>query len=160
MSITVRAATLADAPLIHRFIVALAEYEREPDAVESTPELIAEQLAAEPPPFECLIAELGGAPAGFAVFFHDYSTWRGKQGLYLEDLYVPEALRGRGVGKALLVALAKIAEERGCARMNWAVLDWNQPAIDFYRSLGAEPLGEWTTFRLSGAALKRLARGC
>lgn len=158
--VTVRPAVAGDAETIHVFIRALAAYEREPDAVEATPESLRAQLAAERPPFECLLAEEDdGAPLGFAVYFHNYSTWRGRPGLYLEDLFVPPEHRGRGVGRTLLVALARIAVARGCARMEWAVLDWNEPALGFYRALGAESLGEWTVHRLTGDALSRLAEG-
>ncbi len=158
MSLILRPATVDDAPVLHRFICELATYEREPDAVVATVEGLAEQLAQRPPPFECLVAELGaGEPVGFALYFHNYSTWRGRRGLYLEDLYVTPSARRRGVGKALLVALAQIAHERGCARMEWSVLDWNEPAIAFYRSLGAVPMSEWTVFRLDEAGIARLA---
>lgn len=152
----IRFARPDDVEVIHAFIRGLAEYEREPDAVEVTPEELRIQLAAERPPFECLIAEVDGAPVGFAVFFHNYSTWRGRPGLYLEDLFVPPELRGRGYGKALLLSLARIAVERRCARMEWAVLDWNTPAIRFYERLGAVAMDEWTTFRLTGDALAKL----
>ncbi len=155
--ISVRRARPDDAALIHGFICELARYEREPDAVEATPASLRADLDREPPPFECLIGEIDAEPVGFALFFHNYSTWRGRRGLYLEDLFVTEQHRGAGAGRALLGAVARIASERGCARMEWAVLDWNQPAIDFYRSLGAEPLEEWTLFRLGGDALERLA---
>ncbi len=156
--VSVRRAGVDDAGVIHRFICELARYEREPDAVEATPASLADDLASDPPPFECLIAELDTEPVGFALFFHNYSTWRGRKGLYLEDLFVSERHRGKGAGIALLRALARLATDRGCARMEWAVLDWNAPAIEFYRSLGAEPLSEWTLFRLTGAALERVAR--
>jgi GNAT superfamily N-acetyltransferase len=157
MSLAIRAAEATDAELIHRFICELAEYERDPTAVASTPALLREQLRSDSPPFECLIAELGGESAGFALFFHNYSTWRGQRGLYVEDLFVPERFRRRGIGRALLCELARIARLRCCARMEWAVLSWNQPAIDFYRSLGATPLDDWTLFRLTGDGLERLA---
>lgn len=157
-TISVRLAGADDARLIHGFICELARYEREPDAVEATPASLRADLGRDPPPFECLIAEIDAEPVGFALFFHNYSTWRGRRGLYLEDLFVSERHRGRGAGRALLARVARLAAERNCARMEWAVLDWNQPAIDFYRSLGAEPLDEWTLFRLTGAALERLAR--
>lgn len=159
MSLSIRFAEPADAETIHRFICALAEYEKEPDAVEVDPPTLAAQLAEEPPPFECLIAEAAEGPVGFALFFHNYSTWRGRRGLYLEDLFVPPAHRGRGIGKALLVRLGRIAVERGCGRMEWAVLDWNTPAHGFYRTLGAQPLDEWTTWRLTGPALAALGAG-
>lgn len=154
-----RPATESDAELIHALIVELATYEREPDAVEATPASLREQLAADPPPFECLLVApaAGLEPVGMALFFHNYSTWRGKRGVYLEDLFVRPAARGRGYGLALLRALARLARERDCPRLDWAVLDWNEPAIEFYRRLGAEPLEEWRTFRLSGEALARLA---
>jgi len=140
------------------FICELATYEREPDAVETTSDTLRAQLSAERPPFECVIAELDGAPAGFALFFHNYSTWRGRPGVYLEDLFVRKHLRGKGIGKALLLEVARTAVARDCARLEWAVLDWNQSAIDFYLSLGAVPMSEWTVFRLTGDALARLGR--
>jgi GNAT superfamily N-acetyltransferase len=116
-------------------------------------------MLGDRPPFECLIGELDGAPAGFALFFQNYSTWTGKPGIYLEDLFVRPEARGRGLGKALLVHLAGIACERGCGRFEWAVLDWNRPAIEFYESLRAKPMAEWTVYRLAGDALRRLAQG-
>lgn len=158
MSARLRAAGPDDAAAIHRLIVDLATYEREPQAVVVTPAELRAQLAAARPPFECLLAEEDGAVVGFALYFHNYSTWRGRPGLYLEDLFVEPAFRGRGLGKRLLVELARIAVERGCARMEWAVLDWNAPAIGFYRSLGAQPLSEWTIFRLTGEPLLRLSQ--
>lgn len=155
-----RAAGPDDAALIFRFIRELAEFEREPEAVETSPAEIAEQLRSKNPPFECLIAETdGGEPAGFALFFQNYSTWLGKPGLYLEDLYVVPRRRGCGIGRALFTRVAQIAVERGYGRYEWAALDWNGDAIDFYESFGAEPLNEWTTFRLSGASLSRAAGG-
>ncbi|MFO0636677.1 MAG: GNAT family N-acetyltransferase [Nannocystaceae bacterium] len=155
----IRVASPDDAATILAFIGELASYEREPDAVELTLPQLREQLAASAPPFECVLAELDGAPVGFALFFHNYSTWRGRRGLYLEDLYVTPVARGAGVGKALLQHLAQLAVQRGCARFEWAVLDWNTPAIGFYRRLGAEALDAWTVYRLSGDALARLAEG-
>jgi GNAT superfamily N-acetyltransferase len=157
MSVAIRFAGPTDAATLHRFIVGLAVYEREPEAVRVTPAELAAQLAAPRPPFECLLAERDGTPAGFALFFQSYSTWRGRPGLYLEDLFVEEAHRHRGIGTALLRRLAALAVERGCARLEWAVLDWNEPAIAFYRTLGAESLTEWTTWRLCDEALARLA---
>jgi GNAT superfamily N-acetyltransferase len=154
--VSIRRATASDAELILRFIRELAEYEREPNAVETTAETLRTQLASDRPPFECLIAEQGAEPVGFALFFQNYSTWRGRPGIWLEDLFVLPKHRGQGVGKALLVAVASIAKERNAGRLEWAVLDWNQPAVDFYRSLGAEPMSEWTIFRLTGANLERL----
>lgn len=160
MAARLRNAGPQDAADIFRLIVDLATYEREPDAVVVTVDELRAQLAAERPPFECLLAEDDdGAVVGFALYFHNYSTWRGRPGLYLEDLFVDPARRGRGVGKQLLVRLAQIAVERGCARMEWAVLDWNAPAIGFYESLGAQAVSEWTIFRLTGASLENLARG-
>jgi GNAT superfamily N-acetyltransferase len=159
MALTLRDARPEDAPALHRLIVALATFEREPDAVRATPASLAADLASERPPFECLLAEEQGAVIGFALFFQSYSTWRGRPGLYLEDLFVAEERRGRGVGRALLAAIAARAVERGCARLEWAVLDWNEPAIRFYEKLGAKPLSEWTTYRITDGALERLARG-
>lgn len=159
MSARLRPAVPDDAATIHRLIVELATYEREPEAVVVTPAELRAQLAAARPPFECLLVELAdGQVVGFALYFHNYSTWRGRQGIYLEDLFVEPAHRGRGYGKQLLVRLAQLAVDRGCARMEWNVLDWNAPAIAFYRSLGAAPLSEWTVFRLTGEALLNLAR--
>jgi len=161
VNLRIRFAGPEDAGTIHRFICELADYEREPDAVEVDPPTLAAQLSEPRPPFECLIAEradgAGDAEAvGFALFFHNYSTWRGRRGLYLEDLFVPPSLRGHGIGKALLVRLGAIAVERGCGRMEWSVLDWNTPAHGFYRTIGAAPLDEWTTWRLTGEALATL----
>ena len=157
MRVEIVAARPEDAAIVHRFIRELAEYEREPDAVEATPESLAAQMAEPRPPFECLIARRGGEPAGFALFCHNYSTWKGRRGIWLEDLYVTPASRGRGVGRALLARVAGIAVERGCARLEWAVLDWNESAIGFYRELGARPLAEWTMMRVTGPALGALA---
>ena len=157
MSAAIRFATPDDADTLHRFICGLAEYEKEPDAVEVTAETLRKQLASDASPFECLLAESSGAAVGFALFFTSYSTWRGRPGLYLEDLFVPEKHRGKGYGRALLRELAALTVARGSARLEWAVLDWNAPAIDFYRSLGAQAQEEWTTYRLDGAALERLA---
>ncbi|MEX1364944.1 MAG: GNAT family N-acetyltransferase [Nannocystaceae bacterium] len=161
MPCRIRFATAADADTLHRFICQLAEYEREPDAVEVTPQTLREQLSQSRPPFECLLAErTEPAPTvalGFALFFHNYSTWRGKPGLYLEDLFVPVEHRGDGVGAALLTALARLARQRGCARMEWSVLDWNAPAIGFYERLGARPMTGWSTYRLTDAPLEQLA---
>lgn len=154
----IRFATPADAATILALVRELAAYEREPDAVEATEATLAAQLAEPSPPFECLIAEIDGEAAGFALFFHTYSTWRGRRGLWLEDLFVRPRHRGAGIGRALLVELARVALDRGCARFEWTVLDWNELAIGFYRSLGAAPMDEWTTWRLDGAALAALAR--
>jgi len=160
-STTLRAATPADVGLLLELIRELAVYEKEPDAAKATPDLLHDGLFGPDPRAEAVIAEYGaehgGEPAGFALFFHNYSTWTGKPGLYLEDLFVREPMRGKGIGKALLLHLVGIARERGCARMEWSVLDWNRTAIDFYRSLGARPQSEWTVYRLDQEALERLA---
>ena len=153
---TIRPARPDDAETIHRFIFELATYEGAPEAVEVTPAELRAQLANATPPFECLLGELEGRPVGFAVFFPNYSTWRGRRGIYLEDLFVTERYRGRGVGTALLRAVARLARVRGCARVEWAVLDWNEPAIGFYRGIGAIPLSEWTVYRLTDRALVAL----
>lgn len=163
MPITLRPATPADLPLILHLIHELAEYEREPDAVEATEAMLHQHLfghtiPSRGPVAECVIGEIDGVAQGFALFFHNFSTWKGKPGLYLEDLFVRPSARGHGLGKALLAHLATIAVDRGCARMEWAVLDWNRPAIEFYMAAGAKPMGEWTTFRLTGEALASLAR--
>jgi GNAT superfamily N-acetyltransferase len=155
----IRPATPDDAAVIFDFIRALAEYEREPDAVVTRPEVLREQLGQARPPFECLLCEVEGRPVGFALFFPTYSTWLGKPGIHLEDLFVLPEERGHGHGKALLQAVARLAVQRGCGRLEWAVLDWNTPAIRFYESLGASALGEWTTFRVAGAALAALGEG-
>lgn len=154
---TVRPAILADVPTILRFVRELAAYEREPDAVAATEPMLADALFGPTPAAEAVIAEVDGAPVGFALFFHNFSTWTGKRGLYLEDLYVTPEARGGGVGRALLAYLAGVALDRGCARFEWAVLDWNAPAIGFYRAIGAIGMEEWTVQRLSGDALVRLA---
>lgn len=158
MKLLIRRAGPDDAAEIHRFIKLLAAYEREPDAVEATPESLRAQLSAARPPFECLLAEHDGRAIGFALFFHNFSTWRGRPGIYLEDLFVDPASRGIGAGKALLIELARIARERQCPRMEWVVLDWNRSAIEFYESLGASPLDGWTVFRLADDAIGRLAK--
>jgi GNAT superfamily N-acetyltransferase len=161
----IRPAILEDVPLILQLIRDLAEYERDPSAAVATPELIRQHLFGESfpgrqsgPVAECLIGEVDGEAQGFALFFHNFSTWRGRPGLYLEDLFVRPAARGRGLGKALLVELAKIAVARGCARMEWAVLDWNTPAIEFYKSLGARAMDEWTIYRVEGDGIRALAK--
>jgi GNAT superfamily N-acetyltransferase len=135
----------------------LAIYEKEPEAVEVTPKRLEAQMRQEKPPFEALLIEEEGEPIGFALFFHTYSTWTGCPGLHLEDLYVTPEKRGSGAGKALLASLAHLAVERGCARFEWVVLDWNEPAIRFYESLGAKPQEQWKNWRLAGDALKSLA---
>ena len=157
MGLKIRPATPADVKQILTFIRALAEYEREPDAVIANEEDLLRDGFGEKPYFECLMSEWDGQPAGFALYFYDYSTWLGRPGIYLEDVYVDPPFRGRGIGKALLQRLAAIALERGCARLKWQVLDWNTPAIEFYQALGGEFMDEWRSVRLSGEALRRLA---
>jgi len=158
MNIRIRDAVPEDAELIHHFISELAIYEREPDAVRYDYPRLAEQMKRDTPPFSCLIAESGGAALGFALYFFTYSTWEGKETLYLEDFFVPEEARGKGVGIALFKRLASIATERGCGRMDWAVLRWNALAIDFYDKVGATEEDEFVGYRLQGEALKRLAK--
>ena len=155
--VTLRPATHADVPLILAFIHDLAVYEREPDAVLADEALLTEQLFGERPGAEVVIADVDGQPAGFALFFHNFSTWLGRRGLYLEDLFVRPEFRGRGVGQVLMAYLARLAVERGCGRFEWSVLDWNTPAIDFYRRLGAVGMDEWTVQRVAGDALHALA---
>ena len=155
----IRPAILADVPAILGFVRELAAFEREPDGVEATEPMLAAALFGERPAAEAVIAEADGVAAGFALFFHNFSTWTGRRGLYLEDLYVTPAARGRGVGKALLRHLAQVATTRGCARFEWSVLDWNADAIAFYRSVGAVGMEDWTVQRLSGEALVQLAEG-
>jgi GNAT superfamily N-acetyltransferase len=146
-------------PLILSFIRELAEYERLSHEVVATEEALRDHLFGERPVAEVVIAESGGDPAGFALFFHSFSTFLGRPGIYLEDLYVKPEFRGKGMGRALLIHLARLAKERGCGRLEWSVLDWNEPAIGFYRGLGASPVGGWTVYRVSGEALEGLA-GC
>ncbi|HEX2740257.1 MAG TPA: GNAT family N-acetyltransferase [Rubrobacter sp.] len=154
--VLVRSASSEDVPLIHSFIKELAEYERLSHEVFATEEMLSEQLFGERPVAGVLIAELGGDAAGFALFFHTFSTFLGKPGIYLEDLYVRPEFRGSGVGRALLDHLGRLAKERGCGRIEWAVLDWNEPAIGFYRSIGASPISGWTVYRVTGKALEEL----
>ncbi|HNP57528.1 MAG TPA: GNAT family N-acetyltransferase [Gordonia sp. (in: high G+C Gram-positive bacteria)] len=157
-STVIRSATRADVPVILTLIHGLADYENEPDAVVATENLLAQQLFGPQPGAEVVIAELDDSPVGFALFFHNFSTWEGRRGLYLEDLFVVEEARRRGVGRALMVHLARLAVERDCARFEWSVLDWNTPAIGFYRGIGAVGMDEWTVQRLDGDALVALAR--
>ena len=157
MPVTIRSATAADAGLVLRFIRGLAEYERLAHECVATEADVRATLFGERPQAEVLIAELDGEPAGFALFFHNYSTFLARRGLYLEDLFVRPEHRGHGVGRALLARLAALARERGCGRFEWSVLDWNETAIGFYRALGAEAMHEWTVYRVTGAALERLA---
>ncbi|MBQ7182489.1 MAG: GNAT family N-acetyltransferase [Clostridia bacterium] len=153
---TIRSATEKDCALILRFIRQLAEYEKMADQVTATEDLLREWIF-EKKKAEALFVCDGGREVGFALFFHNFSTFLGRAGIYLEDLFVLPEYRGRGFGKALFRALAKIAAERGCGRLEWACLDWNAPSIAFYRSLGAVPMDDWTTFRLTGETLKALA---
>ena len=157
--LVLRPATAADAGLILRFIIELAVYEKEPDAVVTDQDGIATSLFGQGATARALIAELDAEPVGYAVWFASYSTWLGRNGLYLEDLYVTPEMRGRGVGKAILRQLAALAVAQGCGRMEWSVLDWNAPAIAFYESVGARPQSEWTVFRLTGDALSTFAAG-
>jgi GNAT superfamily N-acetyltransferase len=156
-SINIRKATLEDCELILSFIQKLADYEKMSDDVVASVDDLKKTLFSERPFAEVVIGELSGEAVGFALFFHNYSTFVGKAGIYLEDLFVLPEARGKKVGKTLLVHLAKIAVERGCARFEWSVLDWNQPAIDFYRSIGAVGMEEWTIQRVDGEALAKLS---
>jgi GNAT superfamily N-acetyltransferase len=153
----IRPARVEDVPIILQLIRDLATYERAPDEVTATEEQLVGVLFGERPAAEVLLAFEGQSPVGFAVFFHNFSTWLGRPGFYLEDLFVEPEKRGKGYGRALLVELAKIARDRGCGRMEWAVLDWNEPAIEFYRAIGAKPLDEWTVFRLTRDGIEKLA---
>ena len=155
--IRIEAATPADVPIIHTLIRELAAFERLLDEAKATEAQLHDGLFGPRPSAEVVIARAGDEVAGFALFFHNYSTFVGKPGLYLEDLYVRQHFRGQGCGGTLLRYLARLAVERGCGRFEWSVLDWNQRAIDFYKSLGAQPLAEWTIFRISGDSLTRLA---
>ena len=148
--LTIRDAVRGDTALILELIHGLAAYEELSHEVVATPELLEKWLFGERPVAEVLIAEWEGAPCGFALFFHNFSTFLGLPGFYLEDLYVQPEFRGRGIGKGLLLRLARLAVERGYGRVEWSVLDWNEPAIRFYKSLGAKPMDEWTVFRLTG----------
>ncbi len=156
IAIDIRPAREADTAQILEFIRALARYERLEHEVLATEAQLRETLFGARPYAEVLIASAADEPVGFALFFHNYSTFMGQPGLYLEDLYVKEHLRGQGIGRQLLCRLARLAIERRCARLEWAVLEWNAPSIAFYRNLGARPLEDWRTFRLTGAALEQL----
>jgi GNAT superfamily N-acetyltransferase len=147
-ALTIRFANPLDAATILRFIKSLAAFEREPEAVEATAAQLTAQMSAPHPAFECLLAEYDANPVGFALFFRNYSTWRGRPGLYLEDLFVLEQYRGRGIAGALIRRLQEIVAERGWGRMEWAVLNWNTAAQSFYREHGARPMSEWTLWRL------------
>jgi GNAT superfamily N-acetyltransferase len=153
----IRPADVKDVPIILELIHDLAAYERAPHEVTATEEQLVDVLFGERPAAEVLIAFEGKSAIGFAVYFYNFSTWLGRPGLYLEDLFVKPDVRGKGYGRALLIELAKIARDRGCGRMEWAVLDWNEPAIKFYRALGAKPMHEWTVFRLTRDGIARLA---
>lgn len=155
--VTLRPAVPADIPLIIELITELADYERLVHEVKADAQRMHDHLFGPRPYAEVLIGEVDGETQGFALFFHNYSTWLSQPGIYLEDLYVRPAARGAGLGKALLTELARLAVERGCGRLEWSVLDWNEPAIGFYRSLGARPQDEWTVYRLTGDALQELA---
>lgn len=158
MAVGVRLAGRDDLALIVRFIRELAEYERLAHAVRLDVAELEQFLFGERPFAETLIAEIEGRPVGFALFFHNFSTFEGRPGIYLEDLYVEPEARGAGAGRALLERLAQVAMERRCARLEWSVLDWNQPSIEFYKRLGAVPMDDWTVYRLSGEALRALAK--
>lgn len=153
----IRMASVEDVPIILQLIRGLATYERAPNEVTATQEQLVDVLFGERPAAEVLLAFEGKLPVAFAVYFYNFSTWLGRPGLYLEDLFVKPEKRGKGYGRALLVELAKIARDRGCGRMEWAVLNWNEPAIKFYRTLGAEPMNEWTVFRLTRDEIAKLA---
>lgn len=152
----IRQATPRDVPTILALIRELAEYEKLPDQVKTTEPLLHEALFGSQPAAESLVATVSGETVGYAIFFHNFSTWVGRKGLYLEDIYVKPAHRGAGIGRALLAALAAIARERNCGRMEWSVLDWNESAIGFYRSLGAELMDGWTTCRLTEEEIRKL----
>jgi GNAT superfamily N-acetyltransferase len=158
-SVQIRPAASTDVELIYALIRQLAEYERAPEQVRGTPELLAEALFGEHPTAEALIAERDGAPVGFALFYGTFSTWECRPGLWLEDLYVPPEQRRGGVGRALLSELAAIAVDRGCSRLEWAALDWNEPALDFYEKLSAKRLDDWVIHRLDGTLLEAMAAG-
>jgi GNAT superfamily N-acetyltransferase len=157
LSFTIRPANVGDVPLILDLVRALATYERAPNEVTATEAGLRGVLFGAKPAAEVLLAFENETAVGFAVFFHNFSTWLGLPGLYLEDLFVRPECRGKGYGRALLIYLAKIARDRGCGRMEWAVLDWNEPAIQFYRKLGAKPMDEWTVFRLTRDGITKLA---
>lgn len=157
MTLSIRTATRADVPLIAQFIRALADYEKLLHEVRFDEAVLAEKLFGARPYAEVLIGDINGSPEGFALFFHNFSTFEGKPGIYLEDLFVTPEARGSGLGTALLAELARLAVERDCARLDWSVLDWNEPSIGFYKSLGAKALDEWTGFRLEGEPLSAMA---
>jgi len=154
----IRSSTVDDCPLILNFIKELADYEKLSDEVVATAETLRDSLFGERAYAEVLIGEYEGVPVAYALYFHNYSTFTGRPGIYLEDLYVKPELRGKGFGKSLLAYIAKLAVERNCTRVEWSVLDWNEPSIEFYRSIGAAPLDEWTVQRLDGMALENFAK--
>lgn len=155
--VKIREAERKDCPIILQFIKELAEYEKEPDAVEATIEILEESIF-EKQQAKVVLLEEDGQSVGFALYFFNFSTWRGKAGLYLEDLFVRPQYRGKGYGKMLLSYLANQAVKQGCPRFEWIVLDWNKPSIDFYKAMGAKPLDEWTVFRLENEKLQTLAK--
>jgi GNAT superfamily N-acetyltransferase len=157
MNAILRPAQVDDVPQILAFILELAEYERLAHTVTATEDLLRQSLFGPKPAAEAIIASVDGVDVGWALFFTNFSTFNGLPGLYIEDLYVKPELRGQGIGKALLKRVATLAVERGCGRVEWAVLDWNEPSIQFYKSLEAKPMDEWTTYRLTGESLKNLA---
>ena len=157
MTLEIRPARIADLPVIAELIRGLARFEKLEDEVTMTEDLLAKGLFGDRPYAETLLAEEDGTPVGFALFFHNFSTFLARPGLYLEDLFVVPEYRSRGIGRALLAELARVAVERGCGRFEWAVLDWNRDAIGFYERLGARPNSEWTVYRLTGEALRSLA---
>jgi GNAT superfamily N-acetyltransferase len=159
VTLALRPATPADLPLIAELIRALADYEKLSHEVRFDEAVLGEKLFGARPYAEVLIGEVDGSPQGFALFFHNFSTFEGRPGIYLEDLFVRPEARGLGLGRALLAELARLAVERGCARLEWWVLDWNEPSIGFYKSLGARPMDEWTVMRVDGASLLALAEG-
>lgn len=157
MSFNIRPAQATDAQAIYDMIFELAIYEKAPQEVVTTPDEIRETLFGAESKTEALICEVDGATIGYAVFFTSYSTWLGRNGIYLEDLYISPEARGNGTGKALIKHIAQLAVQRGCGRLEWSVLDWNQPAIDFYLSIGAAPQSEWVRYRMDGEALLNFA---
>ncbi|QDK45104.1 N-acetyltransferase [Bdellovibrio sp. ZAP7] len=159
MKLQIRKALKSDISTILNFIKLLADYEKLSHEVVATPQLLEEQIFGDKSPVQVLIAELDSKPVGFALYFYNFSTFLGRKGIYLEDLFVLPETRGQGVGKSLLQALAVQAVAEGCGRVEWSVLDWNKPAIDFYKSIGAGPMDEWTVYRLTGENLKAFAGG-
>ena len=155
--LAIRPAIASDVSMIRQLILELATYERAPEQALATEADLLRDGFGERPGYKALMASWSGEPAGFALYFHNYSTWRGRRGLYLEDLFVRPALRGHGIGKGLLIELARIAVREQCARFEWQVLDWNQPALDFYEKLGARQMSDWVGMRVEGDALLRLA---